>query len=110
VDQEERFKRVKALEKRAKFYRWVAAAFTLGVVASGVLLDGGDRALALVLAAYLIAVAAALRAYTLESHIEEVWKEVLGEDSEWLKRDALTLVVMATIALMAVLLARALGG
>ena len=75
---------------------------------SGVLFEEGLGAYLVAAASYLIAAAAAVTAYRLEAYIEGKWGRVLREDPGWLRRDALTLVAMAVIALLGVIVIRLL--
>ena len=110
MGREERLKRLEALEGRARFYMWVSVALVLAVLTGGLLLEEDPRAYAVALGAYLLAAVAALRAYTLSRAIDWEWGELLRRDPAEARLDALTLLAMATIALIVVVLARLLGG
>ena len=107
---EKRLKWLEMLDGRARFYMWVSVALVLAVLTGGLLLEDSPRAYAVALGAYLLAAVAALRAYTLSRTIYREWGEVLKRDPAEARLDALTLLAMATIALLVVVVARLLLG
>ena len=102
--------RLRQLEERARFYRWASIASILAVLTGGLLLEEDPRAYAAAAAGYLLAALMAARAYTLTNLVDRKWDGVLKWDPRDARIDALTLIAAATIALIAVIVARLLGG